>query len=108
MPPNEPCGPCEMKTRIENLEEDSRRNQQTHKEYFARFEAIGERMARTDERYANIIRDTGEIKADLKQTKDAIQQLNEKPAKRWEGLADKAIWAVCAAVIAFLLARIGL
>ncbi len=29
-------------------------------------------------------------------------------ARRWEGLADKAIWAVFAAVIAFLLAKIGL
>ena len=31
-----------------------------------------------------------------------------KPAKRWDSLVDKAIWAVLAAVIAFLLARIGL
>ena len=31
-----------------------------------------------------------------------------KPGKRWDSLVDKVIWAVLAAVIAFLLARIGL
>ena len=37
-----------------------------------------------------------------------VSELQIKPARRWEGLADKAIWAVFAAVIAFLLAKIGL
>lgn len=31
-----------------------------------------------------------------------------RPAKRWEGMVDRILWAVCAAVIAFLLGRIGL
>ena len=31
-----------------------------------------------------------------------------KPAKRWDAIVDKAIWAVLAAVIAFVLAKIGL
>lgn len=102
------CESCGLKTRVEALEEDSRRNQATHKEFFNRFEAIGERMARTDEKYTQIIRDTSEIKADLRETKNAVQALNEKPGKRWEGLVEKAIWAVCAAFIAYALARIGL
>lgn len=37
-----------------------------------------------------------------------VDQLESKPAKRWDGIVDKIIWAVCAAVIAFILARIGL
>ena len=32
----------------------------------------------------------------------------EKPVRRWENLADKAVWAVCAAVIAYMLAGLGL
>lgn len=32
----------------------------------------------------------------------------EKPGKRWETLAEKSLWAVAAAVIAFLLGRLGL
>lgn len=45
--------------------------------------------------------DVVEIKADVK-------TLTAKPAKRWDGLVDKVIWAVAAAVIAFLLGKVGL
>ena len=37
-----------------------------------------------------------------------VTALEQKPAKRVDGLVDKIIWAVCAAVITFLMARIGL
>lgn len=37
-----------------------------------------------------------------------VTALEEKPVKRVDGLVDKIIWAVCAAVIAFILAQIGL
>lgn len=37
-----------------------------------------------------------------------VTALEEKPRKRVDGLVDKIIWAVCGAVITFLLARIGL
>ena len=39
---------------------------------------------------------------------DKVTALEEKPAKRVDGLLDKLIWAICAAVISFLLAQIGL
>lgn len=32
----------------------------------------------------------------------------QKPGRRWDGIVDKAVWAVLAAVIAFLLGRLGL
>ncbi|MBE6957773.1 MAG: hypothetical protein E7447_01290 [Ruminococcaceae bacterium] len=37
-----------------------------------------------------------------------VTALEEKPRKRVDGLVDKIIWAVCGAVITFLLARLGL
>ena len=37
-----------------------------------------------------------------------VRDLTGRAGKRWESLADKALWAVCAAVIAFLLGRVGL
>ena len=37
-----------------------------------------------------------------------VDELEEKPAKRWDAIVDKIIWAVLAAVIACLLGRIGL
>jgi len=49
-----------------------------------------------------------EIKDDVNALGRKVDIMEKKPAKRWEGIVDKAIWAVLAAVIAFLLARIGL
>ena len=37
-----------------------------------------------------------------------VTALENKPAKRWEGLVDKALWAVGAALIGFVLAKLGL
>ena len=37
-----------------------------------------------------------------------VDKLEEKPAKRWDGLVDKIIWAVAAALLGFVLAKIGL
>ena len=48
------------------------------------------------------VADTGD-KLDCK-----VTALENKPAKRWEALADKALWSVCAAVIGFILAKLGL
>lgn len=39
---------------------------------------------------------------------DKVDALESKPGKQWENIVDKAIWAVAAAVIAFLLAQVGL
>jgi SMC interacting uncharacterized protein involved in chromosome segregation len=37
-----------------------------------------------------------------------LEQIKEKPAKRWDDLVDKIVWSVAAAVVGFLLAKIGL
>ena len=37
-----------------------------------------------------------------------VDKLEEKPAKRWDSIVDKVIWAVLAAVIAFVLGKFGL
>ena len=37
-----------------------------------------------------------------------VTALEEKPAKRWDGLVDKIVWAVAAALIGFVLAQVGL
>lgn len=37
-----------------------------------------------------------------------VDRLEEKPGKRWEGLLDKAVWAIAAAFIAYALSQIGL
>lgn len=45
--------------------------------------------------------DVGEIKSDVK-------SLKQKPGQRWDSFVDKIIWAVAAAVIGFVLAKLGI
>ena len=37
-----------------------------------------------------------------------VEELKEKPGKRWEDIVSKVIWAVLAALVTFLLTKIGL
>lgn len=37
-----------------------------------------------------------------------VSSLEQKPLKRVDGLIDKIVWSICAAVITFILSRIGL
>lgn len=48
------------------------------------------------------------IDSDIKEIKVDVKTILDKPGKRWESIVEKIIWAVCAAVIAFLLGRVGL
>lgn len=49
-----------------------------------------------------------EIKSDVTILGQKVDVIERKPGKRWEGIIEKTIWAVCAAIITFLLAKIGL
>ena len=48
------------------------------------------------------------IKDDVTEIKTDVKALSDKPGKRWDSIVDKSIWAVLAAMIAFLLGRMGL
>jgi predicted nuclease with TOPRIM domain len=53
------------------------------------------------EREQNVENDVKEIKSDVK-------SLASKPGKRWDSLVDKIIVTVAAAVVGFILAKIGM
>lgn len=38
----------------------------------------------------------------------SVESIKNRPAKRWEELVDRALWALAAAIMAFCLAKIGL
>ncbi len=101
MPDNKCSGPCPMLPRIEALEEESRHTKEAHTEIYGKLEASHPSVALIEQRLDQIKEDTEEIRTN-------VQDMRDKPGKRWESIVEKAIWAVCAAVIAFLLARLGL
>lgn len=76
-------------------------SRQTHKEFFDRIRELEKAQAVQREQYDTILEKLAELAR-------SISELSAKPGKRWESIVDKSIWAVLAAVIAFLLARIGL
>lgn len=49
-----------------------------------------------------------DVKTDVGRLEGKVDVLESKPAKRWDGIVDKIIWAVVGAVIVFLLGRVGL
>ena len=73
----------------------------THKELFNRMRELEKAEAARNEQYDNIMEKLDRLIA----WQEAEQA---KPKKRWEAIVDKSVWAVLAAVIAFILARIGL
>ena len=48
------------------------------------------------------------VENDVKEIKADVKSLTGKPGERWDSLVDKIIWAVAGAVLAFILAKIGL
>ena len=48
------------------------------------------------------------VESDVKEIKSDVKTLTELPSKRWNGVIDKIITTIIAAVLGFLLARLGL
>ena len=92
---------CPLTPRVEALERENERHTETHKEIFARLNKVEQDNAVQSEQYRTILDKLDALTA-------KVEHLEAKPGKRWEGLAEKAVWAVAAAVIAFLLAQMGL
>ena len=79
--------------RLHALEEDSKRNSKQHQDFYAAFRDLGERGARTDERYNNILATLGKLET-------SVEEIKGKPARRW----DTVIVAVITAVVGFAVA----
>lgn len=94
----------EHEERLSKVEERAKSNTK-------RLDEIEERQNNLDELVASVrVLATREerVEKDVTEIKADVKSIKEKPGKRWEAMVDKIAWAVVAAVIAFLLGRIGL
>ena len=48
-----------------------------------------------------------EIKVDVSGLGKKVEAIEQKPAKKWDGLMEKVLWALVAAAITFILTQIG-
>lgn len=93
-----------------------------HKEYALRME---DEHKRQNKRIADLeekVEDIGTLTASVESLAKSVEQmakaqekqgkrletLEQKPAKRWEALVDKALWAIAGALLAYVLSQVGL
>ena len=90
-----------LEKRIEDLESWQRDSKKFHSDFYDWQRTQIARDAKLDEQLSNMDKNITK----LLEKQDAC---DAKPGKRWDDLVDKAIWAVLAVVIAFILAKVGL
>ena len=94
----------EHERRLTEVEERSKSN--TH-----RLDEVEKRQDTLDELVGTVkVLATCEevVESDVKEIKSDVKNLTLKPAKRWDSLVEKIITMVAAAIVGFLLAKIGL
>ena len=92
---------CPLASRMEALEDANKNHSRTHEGMYDRIRALETENAVQNAHWKNVDGKLDELTV-------MVRDLTGRAGKRWESLADKALWAVCAAVIAFLLGRVGL
>lgn len=94
----------EHEERLSKVEERSKSN--TH-----RINDLEKRQDNLDELVGTVkvlaVREEN-VETNVKEIKNDVKSLTGKSGKRWDGLVDKIIMVVAAAVVGFILARIGL
>lgn len=102
---NDPNRDCLCVVKAEQLEKEleSMRShaRETHSQMYTRIRNMEIAQAETKTEYGHIMEMLGGLKSDIKGIK-------ERPAKRWEGMVDKALWLVVGAVLAYAITGIGL
>lgn len=90
------CDVCINEYRIKELENDSQRNQTTHKEFFDRFENIGGRLVGYE-------KDMSYLRETIAQISNDVKEIKEKPTKRYETVIACAITGILSAIIGFVM-----
>ena len=90
-----------LEKRIEDLEAWQKDSKKFHHDFYDWQREQIAWQSRLDEKLKT-------IESDTKKSLEWQENQQAAPKKRWDAIVDKAIWAVLAAVIAFVLAKIGL
>lgn len=90
--------------RLTEVEERSKSNTK-------RIDKLSERQDSLDELVGTVkVLATREenVENDVKEIKLDVKSLTDKPGKRWDSLVEKIVLAIAAAIVGFLLSKIGL
>ena len=103
---NEPC--ADMTRMEQQLKALQKQNGEDHREIRDRLAQLEKEDAVQLVQYRTILDKLDGLTQKHDCLNAKLEALEAKPGKRWEGIVEKAVWALCAAVIAFLLGKIGL
>ena len=114
MPPE--CNDCPMEARVATLERrvenNERKSSETHKEFYNRVRALETHEAVRNEQYDTILDKLEGLTASVGSVAKSLADIQAEPAKDWKDLKKNIRWAVLAAIIAavmgFLLGKVGL
>lgn len=90
-----------LEARIDALEAWQRDSKKFHNDFYDWQRTQIAREAKLDEKLGN-------MDANIQKLLAKQDACDAKPAKRWDAIVDKIIWAILAAFITYLLARFGL
>ena len=101
----------EHESRLTAVEERSKSN--THRldkleestEAISRLATSMEIMAERQEQCVNSV---GKLDSKVSTLDGKVTALEQKPAKRWDGMVDKAIGALVGGIVAYMLAQLGI
>lgn len=86
---------CPYKEVIEDLKKDSERNSAQHREFYDKFMDTQTKIAISEERYTNLLNLMMEVKT-------TVNELKDKPAKRWDNVVMYIITGVVGIAMGFL------
>ena len=82
-------------------------NDGSHKEFFNRLAGLEAHNQVQDAHYSHIIEKLSDITDKLSSLSTRISAIEFKPAKKWESLAEKALFAIIGAVIVYAMNKLG-
>ena len=94
----------EHERRLTSVEQRSKSN--THR--IEKLEGATEAINRLATSMEVMVSKQEQVAETVEKLDNKVSAIEGKPIKRFDGLVDKIVWSICAAVIAYLLSRIGL
>ena len=106
----EKCGndPCPLVPRVDALERANEQHGNTHREVFDRLRELERLEGIQGEQYKNILEKLDNLTRRHDELNRKLSELEAKPAKRWDKLAETVLVAIATGVVCFLLGRVGL
>ncbi len=102
------CNDCPVLPRVEALEEANKQHSKTHEGMFDRLRALEKENAVQNANWNNVNGKLDSLTIMVQSLTNKINEVEHKPAKRWEGLSDKVIWFIVEAILIVVAVKVGL